>query len=82
MSHLFEAPLVVVGFFPLWDTELKNDQETPSERMNNHFIEILKAHCAESHEVFFHTFPKDQTFFSLIKKYVKELAYSIPGGVE
>lgn len=50
--------------------------------MNNHFIEILKAHCAESHEVFFHTFPKDQTFFPLIKKYVKELAYSIPGGVE
>lgn len=52
-------------FFPLQHTELKKDQETPSERMNNHFIEMLKACCVESF-FFFHTFPEDQTFFYLI----------------
>lgn len=48
MSHLFEDPLVVVFFLPFRYTELKNDQETPSERMNNHFIEMLKACSVES----------------------------------
>lgn len=78
-------PLFLLFFYTQRDTALKNHSETPSERMNNHFIEMLKAHCVESPEFsfFLYTFSEDQTFFFFhLKKYALELAYSIPGGVE